>query len=83
MSNTINPEYWNALQVRGRYAGRSHMWLVRAMRDKGFPQPVRFGGRLRLWSVLEVIDWERRMIADETSKEKPAAKKPPARKSAA
>jgi predicted DNA-binding transcriptional regulator AlpA len=46
----------------GRYPGRSHMWVVRRMKNDGFPAPVKFG-RLRFWKAAQVIAWERKQFA--------------------
>lgn len=71
-SKSQSAGFLNAEAVRARYGGVSHMWLVRKMRDEGFPQPVRFGGRLRFWRVGDVEAWERRMLAGDGGKKKRA-----------
>lgn len=63
MSNFQRDEFLSAAQARARYGNVSHMWLVRKMRDEGFPACVRFGGRLRFWRVSDLEKWERRKIA--------------------
>jgi predicted DNA-binding transcriptional regulator AlpA len=56
--------YLTASQIRERF-GVSDMWLWRAMRDRNFPQPVRFGPKTsrRFWRVVDVEAWERERIA--------------------
>jgi predicted DNA-binding transcriptional regulator AlpA len=63
----IRPEpetvYVSAPQVRERYGGRSHMWLVRVLaRDPSFPRPSKFG-RLNFFKVAELVEWERAQAA--------------------
>lgn len=49
----------DAVQVRARYGGRSHMWLERLCeRDPTFPKPVRVN-RLRYWRLDAIEAWER------------------------
>lgn len=67
-----NPEYLSASQVRARFGGVSHMFLFRAMRDRGFPAPVRFGGRLRFWRIDDLVSWERSQIARDATAPKTA-----------
>jgi hypothetical protein len=48
----------DAVQVRRRYGGRSHMWLERKIQnDLDFPEPTYFG-RLRFWmpTALDAYD---------------------------
>lgn len=54
--------YLTAAAVRARYGNVSHMWLVRKIRDDGFPPPVRFGGRLRFFKLSELERWERSKV---------------------
>ena len=51
--------YLTAGQVRERY-GVSAMWIVRYMRDHGFPHPIKFGGRksARHWLLADIEAWE-------------------------
>jgi hypothetical protein len=62
LSHRINvcddPTYLTAGQVRLRYGGVSHMWLIRRMQDSGFPAPSYFG-RLRFWRLSDLESWER------------------------
>jgi predicted DNA-binding transcriptional regulator AlpA len=42
--------------------GVSHMWILRRMRDAGFPQPLRFSNAKtsrRFWRIADVEAWER------------------------
>jgi hypothetical protein len=32
-------------------------WLMRAMRDHGFPEPIRTGSRSCAWRLHEVAEW--------------------------
>jgi predicted DNA-binding transcriptional regulator AlpA len=62
---SADPEYWTAGQIRERFQC-SDMWIVRRMREHGFPAPIKFGGKTsaRRWRVSEVLEWERsRVIA--------------------
>jgi hypothetical protein len=38
------------------------MWLVRKMREFGFPRPIYFGGRDRFWITEQLDEWDRAMI---------------------
>jgi len=51
--------YLTVGQVRERY-GVSAMWIVRYMRDHGFPQPIKFGGTksARHWLLADIEAWE-------------------------
>ena len=64
MSNSNPKKIWlNAAQVRQRYGGVSHMWLVRRLADDpSFPRFVRLG-RLRFWDQAELERWERERAA--------------------
>jgi predicted DNA-binding transcriptional regulator AlpA len=43
------------------------MWVERKLEsDPTFPRPRKFGGRLRLWDVDELVAWEREAAARET-----------------
>jgi predicted DNA-binding transcriptional regulator AlpA len=44
-------------QVQARYGHCSHMWVVRRMKDAGFPSPVYFGRR-RFWRESDLEAWE-------------------------
>jgi predicted DNA-binding transcriptional regulator AlpA len=54
---STDSEYLTATQLMARYAGVSHMWLLRRMANDGFPKPVYFG-RLRFWRRTEIEQWE-------------------------
>jgi predicted DNA-binding transcriptional regulator AlpA len=60
MSEAQNNEtvYLNANQVRRRFAGCSHMAILRWIEREGFPQPVYFG-RKRFWLESALQEWER------------------------
>jgi predicted DNA-binding transcriptional regulator AlpA len=49
--------FLKARQVRARYGGVSHMWLVRRQQDAGFPPPTILGG-IRFWKLSELEHWE-------------------------
>lgn len=61
--------YLNCAQVRARYGGASSMWIVRRLRDDGFPQPAYFGSQ-RFWRERDIAAWEKQQIT--TPKERPA-----------
>ena len=50
--------FLKARQVRARYGGVSHMWLVRRQNDAGFPSPTIFGG-IRFWKLSDLERWEK------------------------
>jgi hypothetical protein len=55
--------YLTAGQMRVRYGNRSEMFLTRIMQsDPAFPRPVMLG-RLRLWAIDEVEEYERALAA--------------------
>ena len=64
MFNPNPKKIWlSAAQVRQRYGGVSHMWLVRRLGDDpSFPRFVRLG-RLRFWDEAELERWERERAA--------------------
>jgi predicted DNA-binding transcriptional regulator AlpA len=47
-------------QLRERYGGVSHMWIVRKLAsDPTFPRPIRLGsGRLKFWDESRLEEWE-------------------------
>jgi hypothetical protein len=46
--------------VRRRYGGRSHMWIVRRLADDpAFPRPVYIAKR-RYWRFADLVEWERK-----------------------
>jgi hypothetical protein len=52
----------SARQVRARYGGRSHMWLVRKIQnDPNFPPPTYFG-RLQFFKPASLDDYDRDCI---------------------
>ena len=58
VTDTAASLYLNAASVRARFAGVSHMWLVRRLAsDPTFPRPVKFG-QLRYWKISELEAWE-------------------------
>lgn len=63
---TADAVYIDAPQLRSRYGGRSHMWLVRLQeRDPTFPRPT-VVGRLRFWRLDALEKWERETAAKST-----------------
>lgn len=74
LSESERVVYLTAAHVRERFGGVSHMWIVRKMRDAGFPDPVRFGGRLRYWRISDVVAWEQAMIAHGIAASRSAAR---------
>jgi predicted DNA-binding transcriptional regulator AlpA len=50
--------FLRARQVQTRYGGVSHMWLVRRLKDAGFPSPIIFGG-IRFWKLSDLERWEK------------------------
>lgn len=51
--------YLTATQVKGRYGGRSDMWLFRRMRDdENFPKPIKISKR-RYWELTALLEWEK------------------------
>jgi predicted DNA-binding transcriptional regulator AlpA len=65
MSNPNPKKTWlTAAQVRARYGGVSHMWLVRRLADDpNFPRAVKLG-RLRFFDEAELEAWEREHAAN-------------------
>jgi hypothetical protein len=56
-------------QVRARYGDRSHMWLVRKIRnDPNFPRPTYFG-RLQFFRSAKLDEYDRDCIDKQTSKQ--------------
>ena len=51
-------------QVQARYGHCSHMWVIRRMKDAGFPSPVYFGRR-RFWRESDLEAWEAEQIRRE------------------
>jgi hypothetical protein len=48
----------DAMQLRVRYGNRSHMWIVRLLKDDpGFPRPLLIRNR-RYWRLSEIELWE-------------------------
>jgi predicted DNA-binding transcriptional regulator AlpA len=68
-ANENSETFLNAGQVRARYGGASHMWLLRRMADSEFPKPT-YLGRLRFWRLSELVLWERDQAG---KKQKPPA----------
>ncbi|MFC7396533.1 helix-turn-helix transcriptional regulator [Chelatococcus sp. GCM10030263] len=60
-------EYLSVRSLRARYAGVSHMWVVRRLKnDPTFPRPAYFG-RQRFWKLAEIEAWERAQIVGRVS----------------
>jgi predicted DNA-binding transcriptional regulator AlpA len=64
---STNSVYVTTGQVRERFSC-SDMWIYRHIRDHGFPQPIRFGGRTsaRRWRVADIEAWEKAWEAAQT-----------------
>jgi predicted DNA-binding transcriptional regulator AlpA len=60
-------QYLTAAQLRARYGGVSHMWVVRRLRyDPTFPRPIKLGGSLiRMWALDEIEAWERSCVVNQ------------------
>ena len=63
----IETIFLNANQVRARYAGCSHMAILRWIEREGFPQPTYFG-RKRFWNQSDLEAWERAQAAKPKSR---------------
>ena len=61
-TESLKGKYSRVGDVRRRYGGASDMWLVRKMRDFGFPRPIYFGGRDRFWITEQLDEWDDAMI---------------------
>ena len=60
---TSHDDYLSAGQVRARFGGRSHMWLVRRLADDAdFPRPLYIAKR-RYWRRDALEAWERKVAA--------------------
>jgi predicted DNA-binding transcriptional regulator AlpA len=57
----VDEVYLKTTQVRRPYGNCSEMWIIRRMKDGGFPTPVYFG-HLRFWRESDLREWERRQI---------------------
>jgi predicted DNA-binding transcriptional regulator AlpA len=66
-------EFLPAHFVRARYGNRSRVWLHRAMKDHGFPAPVKLTGQYNFWRLSDLLAWEARQAA----REQRAKRKPP------
>jgi predicted DNA-binding transcriptional regulator AlpA len=54
-----DPLYLTVGQVRERF-GVTDTWICRHIRDRGFPQPVRFGPKSkRFWKLADIEQCER------------------------
>jgi predicted DNA-binding transcriptional regulator AlpA len=63
---TEQQQFLNAAEVLERYGFRSQMWLRRMLQtDDDFPRPLKLGpkGRFRLWSIKELIKYEKQQAA--------------------
>jgi hypothetical protein len=50
-------------QLRARYGGKSHMWIVRKLRnDPDFPKPA-YDGRMQIFSVAEFDEYDRLLLS--------------------
>jgi predicted DNA-binding transcriptional regulator AlpA len=59
-NDNSNSVYMTARQVRQHFGGVSAMWIVRRLRDAGFPRPIKFAdGRFapRFWKRADVERW--------------------------
>lgn len=60
------PTFIDAPSVLARYGHRSHMWLVRLLKnDPTFPRPIVIN-RLRYFPIAELLRWERETAAKST-----------------
>ena len=63
-ARSVTKKFLTTAQLRERWGSCSHMFIERRLAgDPGFPQPIKLGGRMRLWDVDEVEAYERRFIA--------------------
>jgi len=59
----------DAMGVRVRYGGRSHMWIERLLEgDPTFPRPFMTRNK-RYWRIAELMAWEetKRQVANATA----------------
>jgi hypothetical protein len=58
----VDAVWMTSNQLCQRYGGRSHMWIVRNLKnDPSFPKP-RYQGRMRLFSVKEFDEYDRLLV---------------------
>jgi predicted DNA-binding transcriptional regulator AlpA len=63
-----------SLQVRARYGGTSDMWIYRKIKhDPDFPKPS-YLGRLMMFSVSELDQYDRKLLSKKTPPPRKAAR---------
>jgi hypothetical protein len=60
---TADTKWMSSVQLRQRYGGKSHMWIVRKLKnDPNFPRPV-YDGRMQQFSVAEFDAYDRLLLS--------------------
>jgi hypothetical protein len=55
--------WMTSVQLRARYGGKSHMWIVRKLRnDPDFPKPV-YDGRMQQFSIKEFDEYDKLLLS--------------------
>jgi hypothetical protein len=56
-------KWMTALQLRARYGGKSHMWIVRKLKnDPDFPRPS-YDGRMQIFNIAEFDEYDRLLLS--------------------
>jgi hypothetical protein len=59
----VDAKWMTSNQLRARYGNRSHMWVVRNLKNNpDFPKPSR-QGRLLIFSVAEFDEYDRLLLS--------------------
>jgi hypothetical protein len=67
----VDAKWMTTNQVRARYGGRSHMWIVRNLKSNpDFPRPSR-QGRLLIFSVAEFNAYDHLLLSKRVGGEAP------------
>jgi hypothetical protein len=58
----VDAKWMSSIQLRARYGGKSHMWIVRNLKNNpDFPKPS-YQGRMQIFSVAEFDDYDRLLV---------------------
>lgn len=59
----VDAKWISSIQLRQRYGGKSHMWIVRNLKNNPeFPRPS-YQGRMQIFSVAEFDEYDRLLLS--------------------
>jgi hypothetical protein len=59
----VDAKWMSSVQLRARYGGKSHMWIIRNLKNNpDFPKPS-YDGRMQIFSVAEFDAYDKLLLS--------------------